>query len=172
MCHMLKCMMTSKIEIQAHTLVWSVSFLVLVMFTLCGHLVVSSDMVAEQVRIKVQKIRKTIRSVTETTASSSRERERKRFKWNLNLQEGADINMFAHDHRVHSFYKVPGETHNLKVLTFVETTTSMSGAVIVPDLSAIRLPSKRSRSLLLSMGSQNQFYNVMVIQDYSLFKNK
>ena len=32
----------------------------------------------------------------------------------------------------HSFYKVPGETHNLKVLTFVETTTSMSGAVIVP----------------------------------------
>ena len=36
----------------------------------------------------------------------------------------------------HSFYKVPGETHNLKVLTFVETTTSVSGAVIVPDLSA------------------------------------
>ena len=32
-----------KIEIQAHTLVWSVSFLVLVMFTFCGHLVVSSD---------------------------------------------------------------------------------------------------------------------------------
>ena len=36
----------------------------------------------------------------------------------------------------HSFYKVPGETQNLKVLTFVETITSMSGAVIVPGLSA------------------------------------
>ena len=95
---MLKCMMTSKIEIQVHTLVWSVSFLVLVMFTFCGHLVISSDMVAEQVRINVQKIRKTIRSMTETTTSSSG--ERKRFKWNLNLQEGADINMFAHDHRI------------------------------------------------------------------------
>ena len=36
----------------------------------------------------------------------------------------------------HSFYKVQGETDNLKVLAFVETTTSMPGAVIVPDLSA------------------------------------
>ena len=36
----------------------------------------------------------------------------------------------------HSFYKVPGESQNLKVLTFIETITSMSGAVIVPDLSA------------------------------------
>ena len=98
MCHMLKCMMTSNPRIQAHTLVWSVSFLVLVMFTFCGHLVIYSDMVAEQVRTKVQKIRKTIRSMTETTTSSSG--ERKRFKWNLNLQEGADINMFAHDHRI------------------------------------------------------------------------
>ena len=35
----------------------------------------------------------------------------------------------------HSFYKVPGETQNIKVLTFVETITSMSGAVIVPDVS-------------------------------------
>ena len=90
-------LMTSKIEIQVHTLVWSVSFLVLVMFTFCGHFV-SSFEVAEQVRTKVQKIRKTIRSTTETTASSSG--ERKRFKWNLNLQEGADINMFDHDHRI------------------------------------------------------------------------
>ena len=36
----------------------------------------------------------------------------------------------------HSFYKVPGATHNLEVLAFIETTTSMRGAVIVPDLSA------------------------------------
>ena len=43
MCLMLKCMMTSKMEIQAHTLVWSVSFLVLVMFTFCGHFVIYSD---------------------------------------------------------------------------------------------------------------------------------
>ena len=36
----------------------------------------------------------------------------------------------------HSFYKVPGSVQNLKVLTFIETSTSMCGAVIVPDLSA------------------------------------
>ena len=42
----------------------------------------------------------------------------------------------------HSFYKVPGETQNLKVLTFVETITSMSGAVIVPDLSASQVAVK------------------------------
>ena len=40
MCPMLKCMETSKVEIQAHTLAWSVSFqvflVILVMFTLCG----------------------------------------------------------------------------------------------------------------------------------------
>ena len=36
----------------------------------------------------------------------------------------------------HSFYKFHGEVENLKVLTFVETVTSMSGAVIFPDLSA------------------------------------
>ena len=66
----------------------------------------------------------------------------------------------------HSFYKVPGEAQNLKVLTFVETTTPMSGAVIVPDLSAIRWLSRLSRSSLQSMDSQSQFYNVMVIQDF------
>ena len=73
---MLKCMTTSKMQIQAHHLVWSVSFLVLVMFTFCGHLVTYSDMVAERVRTKVQKIRKIIRSMTKTTIiSSSREKE-------------------------------------------------------------------------------------------------
>ena len=46
MCLMLKCMQTSKVQIQTHTLVWSVSFpvfLVLVMFTFCGHFVISFD---------------------------------------------------------------------------------------------------------------------------------
>ena len=47
MCLMLKCMQTSKVQIQAHTLVWSLSFaailLVLVMFTFCGHLVIPFD---------------------------------------------------------------------------------------------------------------------------------
>ena len=38
----------------------------------------------------------------------------------------------------HSFYKVQGETVNLKVLTLVETVTSMSGAVIVLGLLAIK----------------------------------
>ena len=33
----------------------------------------------------------------------------------------------------HSFYKVHGEVENLKVLTFVETVASTSGAAIVPD---------------------------------------
>ena len=36
----------------------------------------------------------------------------------------------------HSFYKVHGDRDSLKVLTFVESVTSMSGAVTVPDLSA------------------------------------
>ena len=44
---MLKCMQTSKVQIQAHTLVWSVSFpailVLLVMFTFCEHLVISFD---------------------------------------------------------------------------------------------------------------------------------
>ena len=100
MCLMLKCMHTSKVQIQAHTLVWSVSFLVfliLVMFTFCGHLVISFEMVAELVRTKVQKIRKKIRSMTKTTSKPG---EEKKFKWDFHLQGGADVNMFAHDHRV------------------------------------------------------------------------
>ena len=63
MCLMLKRMQTSKVQIQAHTLVWSVSFLVflvLVMFTFCGHFVILFDMVAELVRTKVQKEEKQV----------------------------------------------------------------------------------------------------------------
>ena len=100
MCLMLRCMETSKVQIQAHTLVWSVSFLVflvLVMFTFCGHIVISFDMVAELVRTKVQKIRKKIRSMTKTTSKSG---EEKKFKWDFHFQEGADVNMFAQNHRV------------------------------------------------------------------------
>ena len=100
MCLMLQCMQTSKVQIQAHTLVWSVSFpvfLVLVMFTFCGHFVISFDMVAELVRTKVQKIRNKIRSMTKTTSKSG---EEKKSKWDFHLQEGADVNMFAQDHRV------------------------------------------------------------------------
>ena len=48
----------------------------------------------------------------------------------------------------HSFYKVPGETQNLKVLTFVETITSMSGAVIVPDLSANQVAIKALKKFI------------------------
>ena len=36
----------------------------------------------------------------------------------------------------HSFYKVHGSVQNLKILTFVETSTSMCDAVIETDLSA------------------------------------
>ena len=102
MCLMLNCVQTSKVQIQIHNQIWSSCFwrfLVLVMFTFCGHLVFSFDMVAELVRTKVQKIRNRIRSMTKTTSSSS-SGERKRFKRNLNLQEEADISMFAQDHRV------------------------------------------------------------------------
>ena len=47
----------------------------------------------------------------------------------------------------HSFYKVQGETVNLKVLTLVETVTAMSGAMIVPDLSASQLALKVLKQL-------------------------
>ena len=43
----------------------------------------------------------------------------------------ASLNLSSLDH---SFYKVHGELENLKVLTFVETVTSMPVAVIVPHL--------------------------------------
>ena len=96
-------MHTSKVQIQAHTLIWSVSFpailLILVMFTFCEHLVISFDMVAELVRTNVQKIKERIRAMTKTTITSLSGEERK-FKWDFLLQEGADINMFAHDHGV------------------------------------------------------------------------
>ena len=52
----------------------------------------------------------------------------------------------------HSFYKVPGETQNLKVLTFVETVTSMSGAVIVPDLSANQVAIKALKKFIAVNG--------------------
>ena len=103
-------MQTSKVQIQAHTLVWSVSFpailVILVMFTFCEHLVISFDMVAELVRTQVPKIKEKIRSMTKTTvtsssssSSSSSSGEERKCKWDFHLQEGADINMFAHDHR-------------------------------------------------------------------------
>ena len=52
----------------------------------------------------------------------------------------------------HSFYKVPGETQNLKVLTFIETTTSMSGAVIVPDLSVNQVALKALKKFIAVNG--------------------
>ena len=52
----------------------------------------------------------------------------------------------------HSFYKVPRETQNLKVLTFVETVTSMSGAVIVPDLSANQVAIKTLKKFIAVNG--------------------
>ena len=73
--------------------------LILVMFTFCEHLVISFDMVAELVRTKVQKIKERIRSMTKTTNTSSSSGEERKFKWDFHIREGADINMFAHDHR-------------------------------------------------------------------------
>ena len=48
----------------------------------------------------------------------------------------------------HSFYKAPGEVQNLKVLTFVETVSSMPGAIIVPDLSANQVAIKALKNFI------------------------
>ena len=52
----------------------------------------------------------------------------------------------------HSFYKVPGSVQNLKALTFIETSTSMCGAVIVPDLSANQVGVKALKQLIMVNG--------------------
>ena len=52
----------------------------------------------------------------------------------------------------HSFYKVPGEVQSLKVLTFVETVSSMSGAVIAPDTSANQVAIKALRKFIAVNG--------------------
>ena len=52
----------------------------------------------------------------------------------------------------HSFYKVPGSVQNLKVLTFIETSTSMCGAVIVPDLSANQVGIKALKQFIMVNG--------------------
>ena len=52
----------------------------------------------------------------------------------------------------HSFYKVPQKTQNLKVLIFVETITSMSGAVIVPDLSENQVAVKTLKKFIAVNG--------------------
>ena len=52
----------------------------------------------------------------------------------------------------HSFYKVPGSVQNLKVLTFIETSTSMCGAVIVPDPSANQVGIKALKQFIMVNG--------------------
>ena len=52
----------------------------------------------------------------------------------------------------HSFYKVPGSIQNLKVLTSIETSTSMCGAVIVPDLSANQVGIKALKQFTMVNG--------------------
>ena len=52
----------------------------------------------------------------------------------------------------HSFYEVRGEAETLKVLTFVETSTSMSGAGIVPDLPAHQVAIKALKKLIAVNG--------------------
>ena len=69
----------------------------------------------------------------------------------------------------HSFYKIPGSVQNLKALTFIETSTSMCGAVIVPDLQ-ISLEANPSSSSLWSMCSLIVFFNAMVTQVSCNFK--
>ena len=52
----------------------------------------------------------------------------------------------------HSFYKVPGSVQSLKVLTVIETSTSMRGAVIVPDLSANQVGVKALKRFIMVSG--------------------
>ena len=79
MCLMLKCMQTSKVQIQINNQIWSSCFwrfAILVMLIIVGHLVIHLDMVAELVRTEVHKIREIIRSTTKTTITSSSKREK------------------------------------------------------------------------------------------------
>ena len=52
----------------------------------------------------------------------------------------------------HSFYKVPGSVQNLKVHTFIGASTSMCGAVIVPDLSENQVGVKALKQFILVNG--------------------
>ena len=52
----------------------------------------------------------------------------------------------------HSLYKVPGSVQNLKILIFIETSTSMCGAVIVPDLSANQVGIKALKQFTMVNG--------------------
>ena len=64
----------------------------------------------------------------------------------------------------HNFYKVPGSIQNLKVLTFIETTTSMCGAVIVPDLSANQVAVKALKQFIVVNGFT---HSVLQCDDHS-----
>ena len=70
--------------------------------------------------------------------------------------------------------KVHGETTNLKIPTFVETVTSMSGAVIVPDLSAnpVAVKAFKQFQFIAVNDSKSLSFNVMVIQVFSNVKIK
>ena len=52
----------------------------------------------------------------------------------------------------HSVYKVPGSVQNLKALTFIESSTSMCGAVIVPDVSANQVGIKALKQFIMVNG--------------------
>ena len=51
----------------------------------------------------------------------------------------------------HSFYEVHGEVENLKVLTFVQTVTSISGAVIVSNLSTSQVAIKALKKFIVAV---------------------
>ena len=60
----------------------------------------------------------------------------------------------------HSSYKVHGEVENLKVLTVVETVTSMAGTVIVPGFSVNQVAAALKKFIATNGDSQNQFFSV------------
>ena len=73
----------------------------------------------------------------------------------------------------HSFYKVPGANLNLKVLTCIEVTASMCGAVIVPDLSANQVAIKTLKQFIIvhgfihSVPQRDGHSGLMKLQDHA-----
>ena len=159
MCLMLKYMETSKVQIQIKNWIWSACLGILFMFTVCGHIVAHFDMVAELARIKVHKIRRIIRTLMKTIITSS-SGETKKFKWDYHLKEGADVNMFAHDHRVPcvpqptSFDGIQPsflEWSEEEVIAYLAVTDYQE--FIIPLLSAAAASKMSLRKTLCSKGS-------------------
>ena len=73
----------------------------------------------------------------------------KRTSWSAQTSVSEEVKC---DQLDHSFHKAAGSVQNLKVLTFIETSTSMCGAVTIPDLSANQVRVKALKQLIMVNG--------------------